>query len=457
MKFIRFLKYLKLNNSNISTQNERAEERLRQILLTTISSGFSKVVTAAISFGIIPLLLVYLGTEKFGLWMTISSVVALISIADMGIGSGLMNAVAQAQGKDDIQGIRNQIGAGYVLLTALAVLMVLIFFVAEPFINWRALFNIKEDLYYKDVTQTIAVFVILFAISMPASVAIKVLMGLQMGFFANLWIAAGSFAGLGAVLFVIHVEGGLPSLAAATIAPTIMAGIFAGLYLLGKQKPYLKPQFREFSFRHIKLLASTSGLFFILQISGLIAFQSDYMIVSYYLGPEAVALYAVAFKLFTIPSVCISIFLSALWPAYAEANSRGDMNWIYKSFKKSLRYSAIIAVPMSIVILILGPWIIRYWVGDQIKPTWGLLVGLFAWSILTILGGNFSALMNGLGVIKFQTVASVAMAMASIILSIWLVKIIGVSGVVWGSVISLTFVLYLPSFFYLKKYFKKNK
>jgi O-antigen/teichoic acid export membrane protein len=454
MKISQLIHYFRLRPFDVTTQKGRSEERHRQILLTTLSSGGSKLLAAVISFAMIPLTLSYLGAERFGLWMTISSVVAMLSFADLGIGSGLMNAVATAQGRDDIQEVKKKIAVGLLLMSGIAILIIALFFLIEPLVHWGRVLNVNSALASKEAVPTIAVVVVWFAISMPAGVAIKVLMGLQKGFAANLWLAVASIAGLGCVLGVIHFEGGLPSLAAATIAPPVVAGVIAGLYLFIKQSPHLRPQFSALSVNDVKHLAGTSGLFFVLQITGLIAFQSDNLIISHYLGPESVAVYAVTFKLFTIPSIILSLFLNALWPAYAEAKSRGDREWIYKSFMRSLKLSAAIAVPISVATLICGPWIIDQWVGKAINPTWDLLIGLFFWSLLTIFGGNFAALMNGLGVIKFQTVASVAMAAVNIILSIWLVQIIGVSGVIWGSVLSLALILYLPSALYLRKYFR---
>ena len=456
MQFSNLKRYLRFRPFEVTTQVGRVAERHRQILLTTISSGGSKILAAGISFLMIPLTLDYLGTERFGLWMTISSTVAMLSFADLGIGSGLMNATATAHGKDDIQAIRKKISAGLLLLGVIAFVIILLFFIFEPIIPWEKLFNIDSKLAAEVAAPTIAVVVVWFAISMPAGVAIKVLMGLQRGFAANIWMATSSIASLICVLGVVHFKGGLPSLAAATIAPSIVAGIIAGLYLFFKQCTYLRPQFSNISFDDVKDLAGTSGLFFLLQICCLIAFQSDYLIVAHYLGPESVAIYAVAFKLFTIPSTILSLFLNALWPAYAEAKSRGDKVWIYKSFIRSLKLSAAIGIPISIAILVCAPWIIENWTGKQLYPTWDLLFGLFFWSLLTILGGNFASLMNGLGIIKFQVVASFLMAIANIIISIFLVQTIGVSGAIWGSVISLTLVLYLPSIIFLRKYFTRS-
>lgn len=457
MNLARLKHYLRLSPFDASTQEGRAEERHRQILLTTLSSGTAKMLAAAISFVLIPLSLNYLGAERFGLWMTISAAVAMLGIADLGVGSGLMNAVATAHGKDDIQKIRKKIAMGMLLLSAIALLILVLFFIVAPFIPWAQLVNVSSELAAKEAAPTIAVVVIFFALSIPAGIIFKVQMGLQMGFAANLWLAVGSFVGLIAALCVIHFGGALPYLAAAIVSPPVIIGILASVYFWRIQKPRYRPQFVGLTVRDIKSLAGTSGLFFVLQLSGLIAFQSDNLIIAHYLGPESVALYAVAFKLFTLPSIFMSLFLNALWPAYAEAKSRGDKEWVYKSFLKSLRYSSIIVLPLSLALLLGGKWIIEHWVGPSVKPTWDLLVGLFFWSILTILGGNFAVLLNGMGVIKFQVITGVSMAVVNIILSVWLVQLIGVSGVVWGSVLSLALVLYLPTAIYLRILFIRER
>lgn len=456
MKLIQLKNNFRLRPFDVSTQEGREKERHRKILLTAVSSGAAKIFAAAISFAMIPLSLNYLGTERFGLWMTISAMVGMLGIADLGVGSGLMNAVSTAYGRDDIQSIRKRIGSGFLLLSTIALVIIAGFFIITPFVSWAQLLNVSGELATEEAAPTIAVVVIFFALSIPAGVVFKVLMGLQMGFLANIWLMVGNIIGFAAVLTVIYFGATLPYLAAATVSAPVIVAVLAGIYFWGVRNPLYRPQMVGLKVKDMNSLAGISGLFFILQLSGLIAFQSDYLIISHYLGPESVALYAVAFKLFTLPSIISSFFLNALWPAYAEAKSRGDMRWVFKSFFTSLRYSAIVVLPFSLVLLVGGRWIIENWVGSSITPGFDLLIGLFFWSILTILGGNFAALLNGLGIIKFQIIASLLMAIMNIALSIFLVQKIGISGVVWGSVLSISLFLYIPTIIYLRVLFKKE-
>ncbi|WP_167496427.1 lipopolysaccharide biosynthesis protein [Desulfopila sp. IMCC35006] len=452
--FLRLKYYLRAEPFEVNSQEGRTQERHRQMLLTTLSSGGAKILSIIITLAIVPLTLTYLGVERYGLWMTISSAVAMLGFSDLGVGSGLMNAVADAYGKNDSKDIKAKIAVGILFLSVIATLILLIFFIINPYVAWAQLLNVKSQIAVKEVAPTIAVIVVFFALSIPAGISLKIQMGLQMGFWANLWLAAGSIVGVAAVLCVIFLEGGLPYLAAASASPPVITGILAGIYFFSKQQPLLRPNFRSLKIKDAKDLGGTSGLFLVLQISGLIAFQSDNLIIAHYLGVGAVTVYAVAFKIFSLPTLMMSLFLNALWPAYAEANSRGDNKWIYNSFRKSIRYSVIIVLPLSLLLLVVGKWLIVKWVGESIVPTWDLLLGLFCWTVMTIFGGNFAVILNGLGIIRFQVITSVTMAAINIIVSIWLVQLIGVSGAVWGSVLSLVLIVYLPTALFLRNHFK---
>ena len=100
--------------SNVAA--ERAAERNRRVALAGVTAAAARVVQIGASLITVPLALRYLGTERFGLWMTISSVLLMAGFADFGLGNGLLNAVAKAHGKDDIEGIKKAISSGFASL-----------------------------------------------------------------------------------------------------------------------------------------------------------------------------------------------------------------------------------------------------------------------------------------------------------------------------------------------------
>jgi O-antigen/teichoic acid export membrane protein len=457
LRIRKILSLSRFSSFDTSTEEGRANERHRRIFLTAVASVFAKVVSMATMFISIPLTLQYLGIERFGLWMTISSVIAMLAFADLGIGNGLLNAISEANGKDDHASVRRYISSAFVILTGIALFISLTFSLITPHVPWARLFNVQSPLAIKESGVAVAVFVFCFAINIPAGIIQRVQMGLQMGFIANLWQAGGSILGLVAVLLVIKFEMGLPWLVGAMAGAPVLAALLNGILFFGLTRTNLAPDFGFVCLAAMKRIAHIGSLFLVLQVAGLIAFQSDVLILAHYLGPEAVAQYSIVMKAFSIPSLILSFYLMALWPAYGEALSRSDMNWVRSSFIKSLKYSFVINIPITIFLVIFGNWLIENWVGPSVSPSLDLLIGMGLWSALTVLGGNFAALLNGLNAMRFQALTAALMAVVNILISIWLVKLIGISGVIYGSIISLIFINYIPLGFFIKKFLYEIK
>src|ERR1035437_6060231 len=92
---------LRLKPFDTSTDQGRSQERYRRAALTTVSSVLARAVAVGTSLITVRLTIRYLGVERYGLWMTITSVVSLLWFADLGMGNGLLNAIAEAHGRDD--------------------------------------------------------------------------------------------------------------------------------------------------------------------------------------------------------------------------------------------------------------------------------------------------------------------------------------------------------------------
>ncbi len=440
---------LRLTPFEVDSAEGRKRERYRRILFTAASSVLAKGIAVVTTLISVPLTLNYLGAERYGLWMVISSVIAMLGFADFGVGNGLMNAVANAYGKDDRALIRQHIINAFTVLGIIAAVTLFMFFLVYPFIPWYKVFNVTSPIAVAEAGPSVAVFATCFALNIPASVVIRAQMGLQKGFSANMWQAAGNILALLAVCSVIYFEGGLPWLVGTMIGVPLVTLLANFIFFIYRNDYFCMPM--RIDWAKAKSLLRSSGLFFILQISSIFASQADNLIIAQKLGAEAVATYAVAFKLFALPGMLIGFLMGALWPAFTEAHSRGDSRWIRDSFIKSLRYSLFINVPVTIVLVVFGQWIIGKWVSHSVIPDMDLIVGLGLSACLTILGGSFATLLNGLHVVKFQIITSVTMAIAKIGISIQLVNMIGMAGVIYGSIISLTFFIYIPTALYIKK------
>jgi len=90
----RVRRFLSPRKHEVATEATRSAERHRRALLTSATGFAARGVSMGASLITIPLTLHYLGNERFGLWMTISSIVAMATFADFGIGNGVVNMLA---------------------------------------------------------------------------------------------------------------------------------------------------------------------------------------------------------------------------------------------------------------------------------------------------------------------------------------------------------------------------
>src|SRR5262245_43745518 len=100
-------KVLQSSTSSDHDASQRDSGRNRRAAVTGGTAVVARAVQVGTSLITIPLTVHYLGNERFGLWMAISSVLAMANFADFGIGNGVLNTVADAFGKNDLDRIRS--------------------------------------------------------------------------------------------------------------------------------------------------------------------------------------------------------------------------------------------------------------------------------------------------------------------------------------------------------------
>lgn len=446
---------LRLTPFETTTAEGRSDERFRRAGLTATTSAAAKgiaLVTTAVS---VPLTLNYLGSERFGLWMTLSALVAFLGFTDLGIGNSLLNNVAHAAGRNDRTLIRANVSSGIAMLLAVAVGFALLFAFAYGRVPWAHLFNVTSATATEEAGPAAAVLVGCFLANLPISALPQVRFGLQQGYVNSMFVGIGNIAGLVLLVIATHMQLGLPWLVLAMAGAPVLATLVNG-FALAAQSPWIRPTFRDVDSAVVRTLLRIGLLFLVLQLAAAVAFTSNSLILAAMLGPSAVADYAVVSKLFLIPTLLVGLAVSPLWPAYREAIGRGDLAWVRRTFDRSVRMSLSVAGSTSVLLVLLGLPIIAAWVGTStIQPSFGLVLAIGMWTTLAAVGNAVAMLLNGAQVMRFQVVIATTMAAANIMLSVALTSQIGVSGVVWGSVVAFTLVELVPVAFYLPRLFTR--
>ncbi|MHB1857585.1 MAG: MATE family efflux transporter, partial [Acidobacteriaceae bacterium] len=259
---------------------ERSAARHRRAAVTGITSGVSRAVRIGVTFITIPLTLHYLGNQRFGLWMTISSVLAMAGFADFGVGNGVLNTVSTAFGKDDWDGIRGAISSGFAVLTLIGAGLLAFFFSIYRFVDWGNLFRATTADARAQAGPAVLVFVVCFALNIPLDVVQRAQLGLQQGFLTNLWEIFSSVLILVGILAVVHFHLSLAALVVAFAgAPVLGTWMNAG-YFFGVSRRDLLPHRHLVSRQAIDKITRLGGMFFVLQLVVAVSYSADNFIIA---------------------------------------------------------------------------------------------------------------------------------------------------------------------------------
>jgi O-antigen/teichoic acid export membrane protein len=450
----RCLSIVRLRQFDTDTAEGRSKERYRRAALTTLASGLTKGVTILTMLVSVPLTLHYLGTERYGLWMTISSLVLMMGFADMGLGLGLMNVITEAHGQEDRQAATSYVSSAFFMLLFLGTLLAALFSLAYPFIPWPRLFNVKTVQASQEAGPAMAAFFMCFAANLPLGIIYRVQQGYQEGFFNSMWESLGKVLGLLSLLLVIYLKAGLLWLVLAMTGAPLVAMLGNGALLFSHHRPWLRPRWRSFSREAAGKIVRLGVYFFVLQFVTAVIYQSHNFILAQILGSEAVTQYAVPARLFMALPMLMGFVLGPLWPAYGEAIARRETAWVKKTFYRSAFWTTLISLPIMAVFVAWSPHLIKFWVGPKIEPSWTLLIGLGLWSVLFIMGSACSTILNAANIFRFQIICFSLACIVGVSTSIMLIYIIGLPGVIYGTSISYLLFFLMPAYFYINRLFK---
>lgn len=427
-----------------NTEEARSRHRYRKAALSSGAGVVAKVVSLSVTLLTVPLTSTYLGSERFGMWLTSSSIVAMFGFADLGLSNGLVNLVADAYGREDRPAARAAGTSAFWMLTGIACLLLVCSFGIYPFVPWFRIFNVHSAQAMSEAGPMFLVMLACFACTLPLNTVASLQNGLQNGLVRNLWASVGSVLSLAGVYSATRHHAGLVPLMFFLSAGPLLGLLFNAIHLLLGVHSWLLPLPRFFSMRVARLLLQSGLMFFSMQIAMALGYQSDNLVVAHVLGASAVASYAVPSRLFNILPVLIGIFTAPMWPAYAHAIASNDGAWIGRTFRRTIVWTGLITTVLTLGLVLSGNWILHVWMGPGVHVSFLLLVAFGVRCILSAYLQPLSFLLNGIGKLKEQAVIALLMAVVNLVLSIALVMHFGVVGAILGTILAEILVVLVP-------------
>jgi O-antigen/teichoic acid export membrane protein len=410
----------------------------------------------AIATGLIsvPLTVGYLGQERYGIWLTINSLLMWLAISNLGFGgNALINSLAEANGRDDRELARELVSTAFWSLVGIAASLVVIFALAFPFIPWSAVFNATSSVPTNELHWAVILSLICFALMFPISIVDAVYQSYQRGYIGNVWAMVGSLLSLAALVGVTRIEGGLPLLVLALSGVRIIVTLVNVGYLFGRQYPWLIPAPQAVTRRSFSRLMSLGLKYLAAQLAGIGMFQSQPMIITQILGPAQVGIFNVTQRLLALPLNVVQMFTFPLMPAYGEARARNDWPWIRRTLLRSLIASGAVTLCLTIPLMFLVKPLIRAWVGPEMIPEDALILNMGLYVLIAGIVTPASVVLYGLERVGGQAMIATANALVTVILGILLTRTMGLSGVAGSMAFALFSVNLIGQAFQIRRAF----
>jgi O-antigen/teichoic acid export membrane protein len=436
-KLRRYLDVGVLKSLLTKTHADRGRERYRRVGIAASTALLSKALTIVISFVSVPLTVHYLGAERYGVWLTISSLLTWMALSDFGIaGNALVNVLSEAHGRNDRESARQFVSSAFWTLTVIALGIGLILLLTFNSIPWRALLRVSMVMSDQELRMACALTLSFFVVSIPLSLLNSVYTAYQEGYVANTWGIASNLFALASLIAVARSQGGLPQLILALSGTRVAIGV-ANFYSMSFRRYYwLTPAPSAVRWTHIKRLLKLGVKYMVTQLGSLGLYQSQPMLITQVLGPASVVTFVVAQKILTRPVDLAYMATAPFVSAFGEAKARGDWHWIRTAFRNSTLACAGLGILVTIALMLAAVPLIRIWAGPTAVPGPVLILwlGVYTLSAVVLMPGG--QMMSGLERVNALAVSVTLSAIGVIGLGIPFARWWGLGGVALALAVS---------------------
>lgn len=431
------------------------KKKKSNVLMSSIVNLILKPIGMLISFLYTPILLSYLGQEKYGVWVTILSIINWITYFDLGIGNGLRNLLAVEIAKENYNEAKKSNSTAYIVLSVVTIVILVIGIIIGSLINWKSILGTKLN-----IEIVILISFLFICANFVLSLQKNAYFAVQESEFVALNATLVQLVNLIGVIAISKIlSGSLLSMALLFGISGVLINIVFSAFLWMRRN-YLIPSVKYFDRNKLKDILQMGLMFFVLQMTSLILFTSDSILISSMYSAVQVTPYNTVNKVYGITYSFFAALLAPFWSKYTVAYNAGQFEWINKTVKK-LMY-----LWMGGSLCILGSIPIYQkasdiWLGTHLYYDKYLISFMAIYNVLMIYGGIISTVLNGIGELRGQTILAIIQAIINIPLSIYFAKNLGLktAGICLGTICCMLLSNIVMTIIYFKKLviYNKNK
>jgi len=412
-----------------------------QALKNVASSWAGLGVSIVVGFFLSPFILHHLGDDAFGLWILVFSVTGYYGLFDFGIRSSLVRYVAKFKATGEIDQLARLVNTSLFSYGCIGLFLMVVTLAGSFYVD--RFFHIPADL---RADARILFFMVgtALALGFPLGVAGGILEGLQSFYVIN-WTQIVSTL-LRAVLILLALWHGLGLKTVTLITVALPLAGSAVNFVIARRllpMPYGLRYVNRETFRQV---ADYGSVTFMIIVAGRLRFKTDAVIIGSFLSASAITFFSIGARLVDYAGDVVSSLAQIFTPMSSQFHTTGDYERLRKIFLAGNRACALTMFPICTALIILGKSVIEAWVGPRYISSYSILLILLIPSTLYFAQATSSRILFGMS--RHRTLAVVVLleGITNLILSIALIRPLGIVGDAIGTAIPLacTALFFLP-------------
>lgn len=414
---------------NIINRYKQLGERSRKSIFSIVLSFGAKGISVLVSLLIVPITINYVNPTRYGIWLTLSSIIGWIGFFDLGLGNGMRNKFAEAKARGELELARQYVSTTYFIVGLIIIILLVFVEVVNHFISWPALLNV-DPLYDDELRNVFSILTAFFCLDMVVRLFVSLLTADQKPGLAS-WVGViGQIISLGVIYILTKVShgslinlalyySGIPALV------LLVSSIYAFNYTSYKQ---FSPSFKTMKFSLVKDVLGLGSQFFFIGLCLLVIFQLINIIISREMGPGSVTEYNIAYKYFNIAHSILNILLIPFWSAFTEAYQNKDVRWMRK-VTVTLERIWLGETVAIIFMIIIADWFYNIWIGSEVSISSSVTIAMAIYIGINGISAIYMCLINGIGTIRVQLVTYIIFALTAWPLMNFTCRYYGIAGV----------------------------
>src|SRR5437016_6444122 len=344
--------------------------RVSLILRAVATSWVAVVANASVGIFLTPYVLFRSGDEAFGVWVLIVNLVGYYGILDAGVRSAILRYVSRHKELNEQEKVNEVLASAFYYYLGACILVILATHLSvDPLsrffsIHSQVLGEFKSLFLLAGLVQGMTLPLMVFASSLEAA-----------GRFDQVYLTTVGCLALRvvAIIYVLHVGGGLFAVGATTILSQLLAYcIQVPLALRAHPGFTLHPKWiRMAVLRNMFRYGSISvGV-------GIAERMRTYVypiLIARILSPITVTVFALPMKILSFPTDGIGTMTEIMNPLSSQLEARNDFAKLRELIQMSVQSAFLVLAPFAAFLFIFGRELLTLWVGPQYTIAYPLLV-----------------------------------------------------------------------------------